>query len=275
MGAGLGVAHGAVSVLNAIGTGIGGAVSVSGLYTRAEAWKHSEVEIQSTIEGQGRIVVSKRIIDAVLEVLSVFGVRGFKAKITSNIPLEAGLKSSSAFINALVAAVLDAHGYNIPAREIASLTSLITLKAGLSVTGAFDDAIATIDHGVFITNNEARSILASYTPPPLEVAISASHGRLHISNVDVSSFKRLAPLYEKAIRLALNGRWLEAATLNGFATMVATRRLDLHDHLKRALVLDEVLSAGVSGKGPALFAIATDTRRLRRLWRGVMTGWLN
>ncbi len=275
MGAGLGVAHGAVSVLNAIGTGIGGAASVSGLYTRTEAWKHSEVEIQSTIEGRGRIIVSKRIINAVLEALSVFGVRGFKAKITSNIPPEAGLKSSSAFINALVAAVLDAHGYNIPAREIASLTSLITLRAGLSVTGAFDDAIATIDHGVFITNNEARSILASYTPPPLEVAISASHGRLHISNVDVSSFKRLAPLYEKAIRLALNGRWLEAATLNGFATMIATRRLDLHDHLKRALVLDEVLSAGVSGKGPALFAIATDTRRLRHLWRGVITGWLN
>ncbi len=275
MCAGVGAAHGAVSVLNAIGTGIGGAVSLSGLYARAEAWKSDTVEIHSVIEGVGPVRVDQRVANAIIDVLTPFGVIGFRARVESNIPPEAGLKSSSAFINALVEAVLDAYGYELPSREIASLTSLITIKAGLSITGAFDDALATKSHGVFITNNEARTVLATYTPPPLEVVISASRGRLHISHVKRDAFKRLAPLYDKAIRLALKGRWLDAATINGFATMIAIGRLDLHDPLKHALALDEVLSAGVSGKGPAIFAITTDSVRVRRLWGEVLTVWLN
>ena len=105
-------AHGAVSILNAIPTGIGGAIGVD-LWTEAEVEFFSgngaiEIEIP---EGEDPALAE----EAVKIVLEHIGKKDVSARVktSSNIPIGRGLKSSSAAANAVVLAACKALGLNL------------------------------------------------------------------------------------------------------------------------------------------------------------------
>lgn len=270
MGRGLGTAHGAISVLNAIATGIGGAVGIE-LPIRAEIQLLEEpvATARSTVRG-GRVPVDPGVLEAVLRTVEKHvGYRaGFHAELYSEIPVAAGLKSSHALVNSLLAGILDALGRRLSLEELARLGVEASVRAGLTITGAYDDSLATLGRGVYITDNAERRVLRHYRiDDELYAVVLVPPATRPVWNVDPSEFQRLRECYMEAAKLALDGFWADAMTVNGLLTAAATGQ-DV-SLLRKTLELPGVVSAGVSGKGPAFFAVTSSPEPVERLWSGL------
>ncbi len=120
----------------------------------------------------------------------------------------------------------------------------------MTATGAFDDASASMLGGVTVTDNTADALLAReevdwnalvYTPP--EQAYSA--------DADVSACERVAPMADLVEELALDGRYGEAMTVNGFAFCGALEFST--DPMIDAL--PDVTGVSLSGTGPSYVAV--------------------
>ncbi|MDJ1434660.1 shikimate kinase [Halostagnicola sp. A-GB9-2] len=218
------VAPAAGTVLNALATGTGSAFAID-LETTATVDLTNDGEIEATIADQPdsdtaliehcvEMTVNRYAEDAGLSPEAV----GARVHTESEIPMAAGLKSSSAAANATVLATLDA-------LEIADAVERVDAcrlgvqaarEAGVTATGAFDDASASMLGGVTITDNATDEVLSReaadwhalvYTPP--EQAFSA--------DADISDCERVAPMANLVAELAHEGRYGEAMTVNGFA----------------------------------------------------------
>lgn len=136
---------------------------------------------------------------------------GGTVRTESEVPLAAGLKSSSAAANATVLATCDALGVDIDPLEACRLGVRAARDVGVTVTGAFDDASASMLGGVTVTDNAEDALLAHetvewdvlvWTPP--EQAFSA--------DADVESCRKVAPIADVVAELALQGRYGQAMT---------------------------------------------------------------
>lgn len=266
---GRGRAHGAVSVLNAIPTGYGGAVGVD-LPVTAEVRLTDEGGIaMASTTPWGSVAPDPAILEALREAASLLGHGGgLEVFVESGIPPASGLKSSSAVINAVLAAILDALGEEIGAEEVAGLGVRVARAAGLTITGAYDDSLATLLCGVFITDNPSMRVLRRFfVDGDLYAVIRVPQAGRPINTVDPGAFQRFRWVYERAVRLALEGEWLDAATLNGVATLAATGwDREASELVSAALTLPSVEAAGVSGKGPAVFALTRDPGEVTDAW---------
>ena len=177
---------------------------------------------------------------------------GGRVRTESEVPMAAGLKSSSAAANAAVLAALDALGVaeQVPRETACRLGVRAARDAGVTITGAFDDASASMLGGVTVTDNRIDELLAReevswdvlvWTPP--ETAYSA--------DADVARCERIAPVAELVADLALDGRYAEAMTVNGFAFCAA---LDFSaDPVLSAL--PDAAGVSLSGTGPSFVAV--------------------
>lgn len=258
-------------MVNAIATGVGGAVGVD---IPVEAAVEVDpggrgVSIDSATPW-GRVEPPERLAGALAWLASMLGLEGgLLVRVRSGIPPASGLKSSSAVVNAVTAALLDAAGERLNAVGVARLGVEVARRAGLTVTGAFDDSLATVAGGVFVTDNPSMRILRHYTVEDGLYVVAAVRGERRIDTVDPEAFRALRGAYERAARLALEGEWLAAMTLNGLTTLAATGWDPLAAELAaRALASPGVLAAGVSGKGPAVFAVTRDPGAVREAWSG-------
>jgi len=200
-----------------------------------------------------------------------------RVTIHSSIPPASGLKSSSAVVNAVVSGILDALGADRDPLKVARLGVEVARRAGLTVTGAFDDSLATVDEGVFITDNRSLEVLRRVIIREELYAVIAVRGRRSIESVNPEEFRRLSREYMVAVDLALSGNWAAAMTLNGVLTIAATGWDPVSLKLvASALSLPGVLAAGVSGKGPAVFAVTGDPEAVTEAWsvEGVMVASL-
>ncbi|MEB3861082.1 MAG: shikimate kinase [Desulfurococcales archaeon] len=262
---GRGTAYAGVSVLNAIGTGIGGALGIS-LPLEVEVTESSSLSGWSN--GYGPL--DGEVLWAVHRVASRMGApRTFHARITSLIPPSRGLKSSSALVNAMLAAVLDMHGIEASREEIARRGVEAAKLAGLTITGAYDDSLATLLPGVHITDNTMVKRLKIFHAPRIPVVLLIPKEENPIHAIDPSRFKAYKELYLKAAKTALAGKWIDAIPINSLATIHATGLRDLWAPLEEALALECTWTAGVSGKGPALFALTSCPSRIIDAWRGM------
>ncbi len=251
---GYGEAHGAVSVLNAIPTGFGGAVGID-LGVRAWVSLGSVGFEGYTLTNGVRIPIESRILRAIGKVVSekVSGISGLKVVVESEIPFASGLKGSSALVNSIIKAVLDALGHEVRGEEVAYLGVEASRLAGITVTGALDDSLATMGSGVYITNNYEDVVIARYESPCYRVAIHIPSKPNPIEGLDRSIFDDLRAIYYIAVGKAITGDWLGAMKLNGYLTARAIGYGE--DLLQDANSINGVIAAGVSGKGPAVFAI--------------------
>jgi len=271
---GAAAALGAGTVLNALATGTGSAFAID-VETRAR------VSLDPEADGvTGRIAEAPDADTALIEACVRLATerygdgQGGRVHTRSDVPLAAGLKSSSAAANATVLATLDALGVPIdddagaddpavPRIEACRLGVEAARRAGVTVTGAFDDATASMLGGVTVTDNDADELLARvardwhalvWTPPD----------RAYSADADVERCAAVAPMAELVAELALDGRFGEAMTVNGLAFSAA-----LGFPTEPAVeAMPHAAGVSLSGTGPSVVAVGdpADLDPVRDLW---------
>ncbi|RQG99014.1 shikimate kinase [Natrarchaeobius oligotrophus] len=266
------VAPAAGTVLNALATGVGSAFAID-LETTATVDLTDDGEIDAEVVDQpdaDTALVERCVERTLAEYADPAGLDesdvGARVQTESEVPMASGLKSSSAAANATVLATLDALAVSdaVDRIDACRIGVRAARDAGVTVTGAFDDASASMLGGVTVTDNAADELLARdvldchalvYTPP--EQSFSA--------DADVSACQRIAPVADLVEELALEGRYGEAMTVNGFAFCGALGfstgpMID---------ALPDVAGVSLSGTGPSYVAVGdrTTLEDVERRWR--------
>jgi shikimate kinase len=262
---GVGRAAAAITIVNALPTGVGCALGI-GLYATAEVTLRArDPGTPNTVripEGARTPLVESALRGA----LDHFGMpHEVEADLSlrSDIPPSRGLKSSSAVASAIALAVARASGRSPDPLETARLSADVSKAAGLSATGAFDDALAGLSGDFVVTDNSHGTVLrAGPADPDWEVALLVPGGTHRPSPEWKKEFEAHAPEGRKAVEAALSGDWWEAMTLN---TELVERTMHYeYAPVRERLRRQGALGSGVSGLGPALAAVAP-RRRMRDL----------
>jgi len=273
MGAkGHGKASGAGTVINAIATYKGSAFGI-------DLWTYAEVELgddfrgikgEVEIEGEKSADTDTRLIERCVEsMLRKFDLplRGY-IHTRSEIPVGSGLKSSSAAANAAVVATLDAIGAQAK-EEMGALDAIrigvdAALDVGVSITGAFDDACASLLGGFVITDNKKKELI-NRVEKDFEVLVLVPREKAFTAHTDVNRSRLIAPWVDIAYGLALEERFEEAMTLNGFLYCAALN-FDPEPMLK-ALECG-IRGVSLSGTGPSFVALTDEEKgeRLHETW---------
>ncbi len=268
-GKGYGRASGAGTVINAIATYKGSAFGIP-------IWTHAEVELGTDFKGiEADITLDDelgeannadtRLIKRCMElVLAKYDLppRGY-VRTRSEIPVGSGLKSSSAAANATVIATLDAIGEVMDVLDAIRIGVKAALDTGVSITGAFDDACASMLGGVVITDNRANELIKRVEKDS-DVLVFIPEAKAFTADTDVNRSRLIAPWVNIAFELALEERFEEAMTLNGFLYCAALKFNP--EPMLRAL---ECNARGVtlSGTGPSFVALVDgNTASLYEVW---------
>ncbi|WP_435364076.1 shikimate kinase [Haloarchaeobius sp. DYHT-AS-18] len=175
---------------------------------------------------------------------------GAQVTTESEVPMAAGLKSSSAAANATVVATCDALGVEPDPTDACRVGVQAARDTGVTVTGAFDDASASMLGGVTVTDNTQDELLAR-EEVDWDVLVWWPDQQAFSADADVDRCKRVAPMADLVAELALNGRYGEAMTVNGFAFCGALGFPT--DPMLEAL--PDVDGVSLSGTGPSYVAV--------------------
>jgi shikimate kinase len=242
------IVHGAVSIVNAIATGMGSALGIS-LKVTAEAQIQTGHGIKFTAGRNGDRLI-KNIIQKTIPKEIIDG-NMISVNVDSQIPFGYGLKSSSAVSNAVALACSRiAKEAEIDDYGILDVSTGSSLEAKVSMTGAYDDATACYFGGFTVTDNYSRRLIRKEKAPENLYAIimlptDSSRGDIH-------KLKNFSDLFIDAFELAESGQYWKAMKLNGVLASAALSS-------SYAPVLDAIehgaLSASISGNGPSIAAV--------------------
>ncbi|HJJ28729.1 MAG TPA: shikimate kinase [Methanocorpusculum sp.] len=240
---GVGISHGALSVVNAIGCKKGAAFGIS-LETRAE------VEFSDsgfTLEINSRPApadFAKMLIQSVCP-----EVTGAKIKTVSNIPIAKGLKSGSAAANAILLATCSEAGLEKTPEEILFMNTRVSIAADISVTGALDDAAACLLGGLVFSDNAQNRILERRAmPQEYAVVIHVPKECVTTCAFPAERFAEKAAVSETLFAKARAGNIFSAMYQNG--SLVA-EALGLTPAAADFALQCGATAAGFSGCGPA------------------------
>ena len=270
------------TVLNALATGFGSAFAIDA-HTRATV----DLDDSGTVTGEvaGDPDADTRLVERCVELaLAEYGSdgpAGGYVRTESEVPMAAGLKSSSAAANATVLATLDALGVPVsddpggsgetdggsPAAvervDACRLGVRAARDAGVTVTGAFDDASASMLGGVTVTDNSDDELLAR-DDVAWDVLVWTPDERAYTADADVARCERVAPVADVVRDAALAGDYARAMTVNGFAFCAAL------GFPAEPIVeaLPDAAGASLSGTGPSFVAVGERAvlERVRADW---------
>jgi shikimate kinase len=256
------------TVLNALANHTGSAFAID-----ADTTATVELDDDATVTGEiaGDPDADTALIERCVEfVTERYGDgQGGTVRTESEVPMAAGLKSSSAAANATVLAALDA--LSVPVGPDGALTRADAARigvaaardAGVTATGAFDDASASMLGGVTVTDNDHDELLAR-EEVEWDVLVWTPPERAYSAEADVARCERIAPVADFVAETALEGRYAEAMTVNGFAFSAAL------GFSAEPLIeaLPEARGVSLSGTGPSVTAIGTADAlsRVRDRW---------
>ncbi|MFW5938577.1 MAG: shikimate kinase [Halanaeroarchaeum sp.] len=264
-------ALGAGTVLNALATGTGAAFGID-VETRAS------VALDPAAEGVDGTIAEDPDADTELVERCVALAterwgdgEGGTVRTDSDVPLAAGLKSSSAAANATVLATCDALGLTVgdeadgvtddadPTVDVTRLEACrlgvrAARAAGVTVTGAFDDATASMLGGVTVTDNDADD-LRSREEVDWDVLVWTPPERAYSADADVARCEAVAPMADLVADLALDGRYAEAMTVNGLAFSAALG----FDADPAVEAMPHATGVSLSGTGPSVVAVEDPT----------------
>jgi shikimate kinase len=255
VGFGEAVAHGAVTIVNAIALGKGAAFGINLMTTAKVQLTDDAMEIQGVIASDPAEEPTL-IEQAVRLVFEHYNVKKYGAAVEteSNIPIARGLKSSSVAANALVLATSAALGQEIDDFSALKLSVDAAVKAGITITGAYDDACASYFGNIVLTDNVNREILKrDQLKEECQVIIHIPDKKSYTADLDVQKVKQIAPDVEKAFQEALKGNYWKALTING---ALYSKVLGYDRKLASEALNAGAIAAGLSGKGPATVAVA-------------------
>lgn len=267
------IAPAAGTVLNAIACGTGSAFAIDA-HTTAEVTLREESgvvgEIADAPEGDTRLIEH-----CVELAVGRYADREFGGRVRteSQVPMASGLKSSSAAANATILATIDALGVeNVSRKDAARLGVQAARDAGVTVTGAFDDASASMLGGITVTDNDEDELLARDTVD-WDVLVWTPDEQAFSADTDIDRCERLAPVAKTIAALALDGRYQEAMTMNGFAFCAALKRSA--EPMMDAL--PAVAGVSLSGTGPSYVAVGDrdSLEEVKTIWETrTGTTWL-
>jgi shikimate kinase len=243
------IMHGAISIVNAVATGKGSALGISLKVT-------AEVELD---KGRGvRFLTGKdsdRLVNNIIRNTipkDMIETNLITIKVSSEIPIGYGLKSSSAVSNAVALACSRlAKQDDINDYEILEAAVRSSLDAKVSLTGAYDDATACYFGGFTVTDNYSRRLIRSEKAPEnLTAVIFLPRNR---TRGDVRKLSNLSDIFMDAFRLAEAGQYWKAMKLNG---VLASAALSSRYAPVMAALDNGALAAGISGNGPSIAVLA-------------------
>lgn len=268
-------APGAGTVLNALATGRGSAFAIN-VETEAAVTLATDAE---TVTGEiaGAPDADTRLIERCVErVVERFGDgEGGTVATDSEVPMAAGLKSSSAAANATVLATLDALGVEVVDSDGKADGEAVTRTdacrigveaardVGVTITGAFDDAAASMLGGVVVTDNTEDTLLARETRD-WDVLVWTPPERAYSADADVDRCGRIEDMADLVAELALDSRFGEAMTVNGLAYSAALG----FDTDPAVEAMPHAAGVSLSGTGPSVVAVGDEDSlaAVRELW---------
>ncbi len=257
----VGEATAAVSVVNALPTGIGAAIGIE-LRARAEltAEPSRGADAELVIQPQGsetRLVrEATRRARAAYPIPEQIPVR---LEVSSEIPQGRGLKSSSAVASAIVLAFARAAGAPEDLLAIARISADTARSAGVSATGAFDDALAGLVGGLVVTDNvHDRLVRAIVLDPALQVGVWIPSGTHPPSPETHARFRQESVQSHAAVEAVLRDDWPAAMDLNSdlVERVMGYPYRPLREEARRR----GAIAAGTSGLGPAFAVLAPKDR---------------
>jgi len=263
------VAHGAVTVINAISCGFGAALGVV-LKTEAKARLTNEpgrIEGRILSDPKESTLLIKKTVNRVLESLGLQKEYGAYVETESNIPIARGLKSSSAAANAVALAVSAALKEEVADLALVNLGVDAAIDAKVTVTGAFDDACASYFGNIVITNNYERTILKQYhLEQKYPVLIHVPSKKAYTAKSDVERMRLVADEVKALHEMAHLGEYWAAMTLNG---LVYSTVLGYDTNIALDALAAGALASGLSGKGPSVAAVVPRDKvgNVREAWK--------
>jgi shikimate kinase len=247
--------HGAVSVVNAVANGHGSALGIS-LKVVADL---------SISAGKGIYLQSKQG-EKLLNILvrralpkAVLLDHAVRIEIKSEIPVGFGLKSSSAVSTAVALAIQNFLGDEIDEAKVLNQSADASIDAGVSLTGAFDDSAACYFGGFVVTDNFSRRLIRREPASENLSAIILLPAR--VSRGNVFNLYLAPEIFDLAFKMAADRNYWSAMKLNG---MVVGALLGSDYTPVLSAIKEHALSAGISGNGPSIVAIA-DSKHLKNL----------
>ncbi|MFB6299445.1 MAG: shikimate kinase [Halobacteriales archaeon] len=248
------------TILNALACGKGAAFAIDA-YTTATVTLTDSTSIDGDIaedpDADTRLI--ERCVELVVERFAETAYGG-SVRTESEIPMAAGLKSSSAAANAVVLATLDALGVAVGSggaidrADAARIGVKAARDVGVTITGAFDDASASMLGGITVTDNTNDALLA-HDSVEWDVLVWTPPERAYSAQADVDRCERLTSLAEFIAETALEGHYAHAMTINGFAFCAALGFSA--EPLMEAL--PHANGVSLSGTGPSVTAIGPPT----------------
>lgn len=236
-------AWGGGTVINAVATYIGSAYAI-GLRAVVEVCQgeYDEVRSQWGIDTSG-------LLRAIISIKRRLGIRdNFRVFTHGDLPPVGGLKSSSAVMNSVVAAITHVAGLRISPMELLRLNAESSLEVGISITGALDDAAASLLGGLVITDNRNMRIIRWMRIPELRVLVYVPKNAVRRRGDEfIERMKLMHNEVSEAIKLALSGDLLGAMRINNMAYLSALGFSDEPVMVARKLGVAGTLS----GTGPA------------------------
>jgi shikimate kinase len=250
---------GSATIVNAIAIGCGSAFGIGlDIVVDIETRNSNETTFTSDIGASTDLMeICKK------NVFSYYNIHdddlSLNIKTKSNLPMASGLSSSSALSNGIVFALSNiiSKEFNKPSLndyDIINLAIDSSLEAGVTITGAFDDATASYFGGITVTNNKYREILKQEIMDDLSVLIYMPNYHSKSGESDIDRMKLLSPLVKDAFKLALNGDYFKALTLNG---LLYSSTLNFDPSIAIDALNAGALSSGLSGTGSSFVAIST------------------
>lgn len=248
---GEGSAHGACSLLHALGAGYGASL---GLDLTLRLRLRDDEPTKPVDDPSG-------VLDAVVEVWEAAGLEkpaeNLHWQVRSSIPVGQGLKSSAALSVAALRALCAASKVELENSDIVDLSSQAQLASGVSLTGCIDDAWAAIEPGWKVINPNlpaAEGILmqGQFPDPESWIVLIVLRGPRELLP-DPGRFANTGPQFQKAITAIEQESLLVALTENGRAVANA-----LGDSAGRRVANDLMVwgarAAGITGSGSAVVA---------------------
>ena len=242
---GRGSANGGVSVLHAAGLGKGCSIGID---------LSTEV---SLVVGEAEVSPDEHgILDSVMGVWIESGYprpddTGWR--VSSEVPIGQGLKSSAALACAAAMALNEASWTALSDFDIVDIAVAAQRRAGCTITGSMDDAWAAISPGWKLVDPIQSSrdsvLLEGDIDEGLTVLIALRGPRS--AKVQSDSFSNQGKIFERAMASLSSGSVLSAMSVNGMAVAAATGD-DEALRICNSVIARGAIAAGVSGSGPAI-----------------------
>lgn len=243
----LATTHGAISLVNAIGTGHGVTMGTS-LTTTVR---------MSTVPGKGitihtRNQSSKMIAFTIQNIVPSheLGRNKINVWVDSQVPVGCGLKSSSAVSTAVAMACSNVFDLDVPEKKLLAAGMDASIRSGVSITGAYDDVCGCYYGGINLTYNyKAIRFRRDRISSDLKVVLFIPNNR---TRKNPRNLKKMAHVLDAAWRLAKDGRYWDAMLMNGLAVSPI---LGPDPYILNMLLNAGAVGASLSGNGPTIAAV--------------------